>query len=46
MLLSRTRSNINFSTVTETGQLQNRELRVLVGGCFGKYLSPQNVVYE
>ena len=40
------RFNIKFSSVFGTGQLQNRDLRVKVGGCLGEYLSAQNVVHE
>jgi len=46
MLLSVTRSDINFSTVLRAGQLQNRELRVICGVCLGGYLSLQNVSHE
>jgi len=46
MLLSVTRSYINFSTVLRAGQLKNRELRVMSGVCLGGYLSLQNAIHE
>jgi len=46
ILLSITRSDINFSTVLRAGQFQNRELRVMGGVCLGWYLSLQNVIHE
>ena len=46
MLLSVTRSDINFYTLSRAGQLQNREMRVMGGVCLGGYLSLQNVVHE